>query len=531
MIIPVEKVGDIGVVSDRPANELPLNAWTICRNMRFRNGAAEKFLGEQAVMGTPLFAPHYLLHTAESGQALWLYAGLNKVAATDGAQHIDITREAGLYNTTIVGWTGTVIEGVPVINNGIDVPQMWNKPALGTKLTGLTAWPGVLRTNSLRSLKRYLIALDCTLNGTRFPNMVKWSHEAPTGNVPDSWNELDPTKDAGEYSIPGEGGFLVDGIGLRDSLILYKEHQAWRMDYVGGIDVFTFNRIFDNIGMLGRKCATEFFSGKHLVFTGDDVVVHDGSHAESVLSERSRGLLSAVDVANIGKSFVVTNYLASEVWICFPDQGSTTCTTALVWNWRTNTVGLRDLPSAAFITHGIVSEGVTASDTWDTDFGKWDDDFSVWGDRVSDPAKRRMLIACPVQENLPSTWRLILPEIGRQSQGVNVEAYLERQGLGFPVKEGNPPNYTRMKQVVGVRPKIAGTLDGEILVSLGTQESIGGPVTWSDPRPFRIGSPNSYIDFSDTETARIHAIRFESAGNVSWKMDGYDVDVIDRGEY
>lgn len=530
MIVPIEKVGDVGVVTDRPHNTLPLNAWTACRNVRFRNGAVEKFLGEQPVLGQPVCAPHWLLHTAESGLALWLYAGLNRVGATDGATHADITRTTGNYNTTIVGWTGTIIEGVPVINNGVDVPQMWNKPALGTKLEGLTAWPAALRANSLRALKRYLVALDCTLSGTRLPNLVKWSHQAPTGNVPDDWNELDFTKDAGEYSIPGEGGFLVDGAALRDAMILYKEYQTWRMDYVGGVDVFTFNRIFEHIGSLNRRCAVEFFSGKHLVYTGDDVVVHDGSNAESILSEKSRQLLQGVDASAATKAFVVVNYFTSEVWVCLPEVGESTCTMALVWNWKTNTIGVRELPRVTFMTQGIVSEGAVASDTWNSAVGVWDTDFQTWGDRVSDPSKRRLLMCSPGSEQL-ATWKFYLPDSTHQFSGQDVNVFLERLGLGFPTKSGNPPNYDRRKQVLGMWPKISGTVGGRINVTLGTQEAIDGPVSWSQPQTLTIGADNGYLDFSDTEASRIHALRFQSNENIAWRLDGYDLDVIDRGSY
>lgn len=530
MIIPIEKAGDIGVVTDRPFDTLPLNAWTSARNVRFRNGAVEKFFGQQPVLGQPVCAPHWLLHTAESGLALWLYAGLNRVGATDGSTHVDITRDAGPYTTPLVGWTGTIIEGIPVINNGVDVPQMWNKPALGTKLVGLTAWPGVLRANALRSLKRYLVALDCTINGERFPNLVKWSHQAPTGNVPDNWNELDQTKDAGEYSIPGEGGYLVDGVPLRDALILYKEYQTWRMDYVGGVDVFVFNRLFDNVGLLHRRCATEFFSGKHLVFTGDDIVLHDGSQVDSILAEKSRNLLQLVDSANANKSFVVTNYVASEVWVCFPEVGSSLCTLALVWNWKTNTIGVRELPSVTYITHGIVVEGAAVSDTWDNATGTWDTDFQTWGDRVSDPSKRRLLMASPAVEATASTWKFLLPELTNQFSGVDIVAFLERQGLGFPVKSGSPPDYYRRKQVLGMWPKLSGSRGGQVNVSLGTQESLESQVVWSQARTFTIGE-SAYLDFSDTEASRIHAVRFESESNINWKLNGYDVDVIDRGAY
>ena len=55
-------------------------------------------------------------------------------------------------------------------------------------------------------------AFECCSTGVRFPTMIKWSHEAPSGDVPQSWDETDDSKDAGEYTLPGEAGFIVDGM-------------------------------------------------------------------------------------------------------------------------------------------------------------------------------------------------------------------------------------------------------------------------------------------------------------------------------
>ena len=40
-------------------------------------------------------------------------------------------------------------------------------------------------------VQNYLIALDLTKSGTRYPHMVKWSAAADPGTVPASWDETD----------------------------------------------------------------------------------------------------------------------------------------------------------------------------------------------------------------------------------------------------------------------------------------------------------------------------------------------------
>lgn len=526
MIIPVPGAGQHGLIVDQPHNELPLNAWTDALNVRFRDGKAEKFSGHEQVFGTPLWAPRWLLHAAQGGLSYWLYAGANKVGATDGTSHADITRVAGGDYTVhpSLGWTGTIIEDIPVINSGIDAPQMWNKPGLGTPLQDLTAWPTGMTAGALRGLKRYLIALDVTKAGTRYPTMIKWSHQAPSGNVPQSWNEEDEKGDAGEWVLPAEKGYIVDASPLRDFLVIYKEYETWLMTYVGGVDVFRFNRKFTTIGMLTRRCAAEFFAGKQFVFTGDDCVVHDGQNAESVMSEKVRNLISGkIDPGGVNKCFVSVNYPNFEVWVCVPEIGSTWCNKAFVWNWKRNIWGVRELPQVSFIEAGMINPQ-SPGEVWDTAVGTWDQQARVWGDRAADPTQQKLLMA------LPEAGMLYTPDKSEQFATVNMNAWVERRGLGFPLKDQQPPDYTRMKQVNAIWPRISGTAGQVVNVYLGIQKNVDTAPVYSIARPYTIGE-SEMLDFSDSESSRVHSIKFESSGNMKWALHGYDADVIDRGQF
>lgn len=527
MILPVAGVGEVGLVTDQPHHELPLNAWTAASNIRFRDGAAEKFFGHVEVFSGVLWSPEWLMAAQYGGLAFWLYASANKVGAVDGLNHADITRAVGGDYAMVpaIGWTGATIEDIPVINNGFDVPQQWKYPALATRLQDLENWPANYRANTIRVLKRYLVALDVTKDGTRMPNTIKWSSEAPTGGVPLSWDNEDETKDAGEWTLPGAGGFLVDAHPMRDVLILYKERQTWQMQFVGtAAGVFRFSRIFGNIGTLARRCAVEFFSGQHFVFTCEDAIVHDGQNARSVMSERARRMLQdTIDQANYNKSFVAVNYATSDVWACYPEVGQTYPTRALVWNWEKNRWGERELPKISFIDTGLVSPQ-SPTDTWDGATGTWETANRIWGDRASDPTKQKMLMASPTDT------KLYLPEIGQSVAGQPMTAYVERQGIGWPLKSGQPPDYTTMKQVTAIWPRIIGTQGGVLNVYLGTQEKIGGPVSYGPAQAFVIGE-TEFCDFADSETARIHAVKFESNTDISWRLSGYDVDVIYRGKH
>lgn len=521
--IPVTGAGQIGLVTDLPFDELPLNAWTDARNVRFRRGAVEKVLGHSEVFPGLLYAPEFIMQAALTGTAYWMYASTTQVGATDGATHASITRLSGAYNMSQAkGWTGTAIEDIPVLNNGTDIPQVWDKPALNTKLVDLPNWPADTRASVMRALKRYLVAINVTKAGVNFPNMIKWSHEAPTGQVPTSWDEEDESKDAGEWGLPGEGGILTDGVPLRDVLMLYKEFQTWQMQYVGGLFVFRFSRLFENVGALSARAAKEFFSGQHLVFTGSDIVVHDGHQVKSIIDNKMKTFIeNNLDDVNYSKSFVVVDPDNKEVYVCWPGRGQSRCTFAAIWNWITNAWGIRELPQASHIDLGLVVP-IETSETWGGAAGPWSTDTAIWGDRSSDPTKRRLLMATP------GTSKLHTLNTTQMFGATPMVAYVERQALGFPLKVQQPPDFVRMKQVDRLYPRIGGTPGGIVKVSLGLQTKADEPPVWEQAQAYVIGE-TEYLDFGGSEASRMHALRFESDSDIQWKLHGYDIEVNDRG--
>ena len=250
--ISVNAVGQYGVMRDMQPHELPLNAWSDSRNMHFVNGYAEKILGHSQVFNTPSIAPYFLLPVEGSSTYFWVYAGLAAVYVWDGGVHTNLTRAVGgAYGATVDGnWTGDVLGGVPVLNNGVDDPQMWLPVSPSQPLQLLSNWPANTKCNALRAFKNYLVALDVTKAAVRSAQMVKWSHPAAAGAVPSSWDPTDATKDAGEVMLAETADFCVDCAPMRDVNIIYKENSVYAMQFVGGTNIFRFPPLFKSVGIL-----------------------------------------------------------------------------------------------------------------------------------------------------------------------------------------------------------------------------------------------------------------------------------------
>ena len=590
-IVNVENIGQYGINKDLSSSELPINAWTDCKNIRFLDGYANQFSGHAEVYATPSFTPQHVLPCAINSVRYWVYTTATKtfcVTNTAGVTvHTDITHvtpRAGVTNQ----WTSTLLSGIPVINAGdtATVPMYWSLNT-ANKFIDLANWPTNNFCKSIRAYKNYLIALNVTrpnaivissitrvatvatlttavahglsngntiqitnavpaqYNGTyviagvtsttftytmasdpgasaspvgnlyggalsNYPYMVKWSQPADPGTVPSSWDQNDPTKDAGEFDLAEGPDIIIDGLQLRDSFMIYKESSIWRMDFTGGTYVFRFQKVLGTSGALNRNCIVEV-DGQHVVLTGSDVIIHDGQTATSILDKQTRrSLFQTVDSSNANLCFVFKNTFFNEVFICYPSVGMTSCDKAMVWNYKDKTVSFRDLPSLNHASQGSIDTGL--SGTWNSDAESWDSDITLWETPDTVPAAARVLMAS-------GDGKLYNLDSSSTFNGTNVTSYLERIGLTFGASEG-------IKLITGIRPRIRGTTGGTVLIKVGFSNDPYASPTYTTTMTHTIGTTVRNDCFA---AGRYISIRFESGTAYQWRLDSYSFEVENGG--
>lgn len=521
MIIPFDNVGQHGVIEDVESHELPAEAWSSAVNVRFNDGHAEKSLGHSEPFGTPSIVPYQLFPEEGHSNFYWIYAGLNKIYSTDGTTHANITRQINSvdvdYNAIENNeWIGGDLGGITILNNGIDTPQMHLQAGMSTKLEDLSNWPADSTASVVRPFKNFLVGIDWTESGARNPYLIRWSHPADPGFVPNSWDYTDTTKDAGRTTISMNGGFLVDCGPLRDSFIIYGENSTQSMRFIGGQNIFQFRELFADSGIFSRRCWADF-DGKHCVLTGDDIIVHDGVNKQSIGDAKVRNTLFTAlrGATNSARTYLRNNQATNEIWICYPEGSDEFPTKALIWNYRHNTFGYRALPGAMDINFNVVDPSVSSA--WASASYTWANATGKWGDRNYSPAKRSMLIADTTNT------KLLQADDTNQFSGTSFTATLERQGLAIVGRGRDGQSKVDMdviKRINRIIPHFSGS--GTVNVYLGTQDVIGGAITYGSAMPFVIGTDRK-IDARST--ARIHAIKFESTGDTSWQLHKYDLDL------
>lgn len=517
-MINVKNCGAIGVIKDLSKHELPNEAWTDSLNIRFLDGYAYQFYGHGDAYGTPTVAPYHLFPVKVAGVQHWVYCGTGKVYSVYNNAgtytNTNLTRgSGGDYAGAANTWTSTVLGGLPVINDGsgLNYPQSWDLN-LANNFADLPNWPANTYCQVIRTYKNYLIALNITKTTTNYPYMVKWSHPADPGATPASWDEADTTKDAGEFDLSEGYDYIVDGLQLRDSFMIYKSASIWRMDFVGGAYIFRFSKVGGVSGAMNKNCVVEV-DGFHFALTTNDIIIHDGSSATSILDKQSRrDLFRSIDATSSSQCFVFKNPFFNEVFVCYPEVGETTCNKALVWNYKDRTVSYREIPSLTHANYGAVDVGLSGS--WDSDSEPWDSDLSLWDGPNFVPGASSVLMASAVDD------KILLLDASASFNGVAPAAYLERAGLSF----GAPD---KIKLVRGIRPRITGNVGETVVIKIGSSADPYTPPTYTS-MTHTIGST---VSDDCLVSGRYIAVRVESGSAYQWRLDSYDIDVVESGEW
>jgi hypothetical protein len=292
-----------------------------------------------------------------------------KVTANDTAlvgSYKVVTSSGGSAFTGAVAdrWSGGALNGTLILNNPVDGLYYWNGNT-ALRLSRLyssvaSAVPIGYQSDVARIFKEYVVQLATTESGVKYPYRVAWSTSAEPGSIPTSFI-ASATNDAGLIDLAETPGYLVDCLPLGDVNIIYKQDARYAMQWIGGDFVFRFSRLPGTDGLLTRGCVASTPVGHVMLTTGKDVKVHTGGEAKSLAGGRIRSFLSTdMDSTNATRSFVVVNPTKSEVWVCYPSTGQSSCDKAVIWNWENDTWAIRSLSGVTYGVAGVVPTAIAA---------------------------------------------------------------------------------------------------------------------------------------------------------------------------
>ena len=527
MRIPVGDLSQFGIIKDIRDNMLPPNAWTNGQNIHFNDGKVKTLYGGVRQMDPPPIPPYWLMYVySPTAGDTWVAAGQTQVQAYQAGAWTNISRTTGgAYN--MQKWNGGLLANIPVMNNGIDAPQAWLQPVTGTPLVDLPNWPATWRCQVMRSYLNFLVALNMTESGTRYVHRFRWSTPAQPGNVPVSWDDTDPTQQAGIDELSDvDSGPIIDGAILRDTFIIYKQRSTWGMRFTGGIYVMNIFPIFNISGILSQNCACSFGEpSQHFVFTGEDIITHDGQQRVSIVDKKlRRWIIANIDPQCWATSYVVPFLDGNEIWTCIPTIGNSLPNLAIIWNTIDGSIGYRTLRNAAFIETGIIPALATP---WTNAVYPWVQALSAWKQSGSAVYMRNPLQADPVDV------AIIGLNNSQMYLGQNYDCNVERTGLALSgvSSSGEPISNKDMRKLV--RGMWISAYGGPFQVQIARQHEIDGPITWGATYPFQPGT-DIYVGVMDDtadQACRLFGMRFLWSNQSSGQLDSIDLDIEPLGEW
>lgn len=463
------------------------------------------------------FNPGFLMHVGATSGSYWLVAGRTAIHAFDGATWTDVSSTIGYASLGIddeLLWNGCMLGNIPIVNNPQASPEYWSPQSPGQIMKPLP-WDAIetwaergVVAKVIRSHKTFLFALNVRDGAVEQRDTYRWSTSADINGLPYTWDETDESGLAGVASLGGDGGEIIDGLGLRDSFVIYSERAIDILDFTGGEFVWKRRELSDTVGLISKDCVVEV-KGVHYIMSDGDILRNDGTTLTSIVHGRiKRQYNAAINPDVFERCFAIRNIVNKEIWFCVPEEGFDYPNKAFVYNWTDESWTIRGLPdNLAFAALGPQSE---PAESWEQWTGNWETQTRVWGSR-----RRTPLDASFIGIDTSSKAMLLEPDDSRDSGPL--ESRVERTDLPL---EG----FAGVTTITRVYPHMEGT--SPVQFQFGSQNRAGGPVTWKPPITFIPGQERK-IDIRSTGS--LHAWRLQSLADGNWKFSGMDLEYEEAG--
>jgi len=512
--VPLRNIGAGGIVTDQDPYDLELTQFPVGNNVSFHEGRIGKALGHSIRFSTA-YAPTHVQGWMYQENNTLVVGTLNKIYRFNGTVVTNVSKTSDAFNyTNSPRWQSEQLGNALMMNNGSDVPQFMQPDASPQRFADLTAWPSGVKTQCLKPYKSFLIMAGYESSSNKFPYTVRWSDEYEPTGVPTDYSITSTTNLAGENTLGGNNGDLIDQLTLNNSQIIYAERGVYAMDFIGAPLVFSFREVFSDDGIINRGACAEFL-GKHLVVGHDDIYVHDGNQKQSIAEKRVRRTFfnALTDTRSV---YCQTVNNRSEIWICYADVDATnseSANKALVYNWAQNAFTFIDLPNLRALS---VSEKMGATQgTWADVVGEWNSTTAYWSN-VSQSSEANALKLFGAGY---TTSKVFTMNDTHGAADTSITATLEATKIDLDQVIGAATN--TIKQINSILPQIEG--QGSVNISVGSSMTPQDGVMWGEPQAYEIEKDHK-IDFRSS--GRYLALKVESISATDyWRLTGLDIDI------
>jgi len=551
-IVPLRDLGKLGVITDVDPFDLPIHAFSFAKNVRFEDNKVERGSVFRKVYDLGVEPKHIASYDDHLGKG-------HPIVVTHTGSLYDLESGAPGVGVTPTGWsvgssigevtvTSCQLQNVLYVNRSDSVPAYRPKDALKTTkfsllktdptagaLPGSKHWHDDWKCKVLRSMSGVLVALNVDKGPYHYGNMVKWSNFAiEAGKEPPDWDYASTTSNAGENTLAEMDGEIVDGVKLRNRMYIYGTRETWLMEFIGGLDMFRFDRAFDR-NVINTNCVVEN-DGIHYVFGTDDLWMHDGTQDKSLATGVVRKFVfSSLRLDRKHQFFVTHNKRTNEVMFCyvsddpyckFPSQGGEGCNRGVIYNYAAQTFYFTDLP---YVTASALVRPIAQGTSFEAFTGTFESvggSFSAQDKEV----KENLTLAGVTGTGVGAALRTFEPYKEAASvfvldEAANGPALLIREGIDADELQAELRGY---KLISSIYPQ--GRLDTDALpieFSFGTYDHVEEAPDYGDPQTW----DRTYYKLDFNQAGRYLAYKIEQKDFKPFSFSGFDFDVTILGRY
>ena len=547
-IIPVRGLAAKGILRDPSPFQLDLDAWSGGINVRFHANKAERAPIFRTVYDSLPVNPQFVAgyEVEDNFDKVVIAAGDGTLKSYTSGSLTDVTEAAHVAATDPRAYTSCQLGEVIYINRPDGPPRSF-KPT-DTQFHNLANMESAWTCRSLRAWGDYLVALNVTKPlswtdphtgtlqvGGEFPNLFKWSDLTLIGQVPPSWDYLDPATSAGENPLEELKTQIVDGLAMRSNFIIYSEDEVWGAQQIQGNQIFAFQRLFSDGGLIAPNCAVEV-NGVHYCLGPNDVYRHDGVTKQSIIDKRNKyTLYRYLNIKKAEACFVHYIPHLDSVYFCFNSgddsltfKTADRCNCAAVYDIPGDTWSFIDLPnvsaaSLANIDNTLTWANAPSTAVWSTIGGSYYDQentfvkHSVW---VSSTLSGQITNARLTGYDFVNKGELAFA----YTSEINPPAFLERTGMDLDQFGQDLGSYKLIRRVF---PQV------EMFDNVPIEVIVGGSIMPSSASTY--GAPVSFNPINQYKVdvmkgGRYLSIRFTVDGIADFEVAGYDIDVVPNGK-
>lgn len=309
----------LGIKSDAPTNLLDPRSNVAGQNFKCYYGVNQKEYGTSlyatggpsVMTSSPTFIYDAQFPNSSKLQILTPKQAYTYSAGLDGYVN-DGQTFIGTYTDF---WSGIMHNDAFFYTNGVDPIQVKASfSATGTNLASAVS-PTTYQAWALVSLKDHLCLYHLIENGNEHYKRVSWTIKGPL-TLSAGTTDFD-SGTAGAIDLQDAVGEIRAAVPLNAGAAIYCERSIHLQTWVGGDQIFQFDKVSPNIGIPGRRCVFSY-SNVNYILSHNNVFAYDGNSLNPIGDPVKQAMFSEINPTAIGTSFLDYDPRENELLVYVP---------------------------------------------------------------------------------------------------------------------------------------------------------------------------------------------------------------------